>query len=142
MIDLINNNNIFDIVLGLIGGLGLFLYGINLMGDSLQALAGSKMKRIIEKLTNNIYVGILVGFIVTTVIQSSSGTTALSISLIRAGLMTMPQAVGIIMGANMGTTVTAFLFSFPAISDYSLSESGLFLLFSSETKNLKLLDKH
>lgn len=138
MIDLINNNNVFDIVLGLIGGLGLFLYGINLMGDSLQALAGSKMKRIIEKLTNNIYVGILVGFIVTTVIQSSSGTTVLSISLIRAGLMTMPQAVGIIMGANMGTTVTAFLFSFPAISDYSLLVIGIGAVFAFFLRNKKL----
>ncbi|MDF2699746.1 MAG: Na+/Pi-cotransporter [Haloplasmataceae bacterium] len=128
-----------EIILGLIGGLGLFLYGINLMGDALQSLAGNKMKMIIEKLTNNVFVGILVGAVVTGIIQSSSGTTALSISLIRAGLMTMPQAIGIIMGANIGTTATAFLFSFPAISDYSLFFVGIgaILIFFIRNKKVK-----
>lgn len=92
-----------------LGGLGIFLYGINKMGDSLKALAGEKMKLIIEKYTNNPFKGVLIGVIVTGLIQSSSGTTALTISLVRSGLMTLPQAVGIIMGANIGTTVTAFL---------------------------------
>lgn len=128
----------FSIILGLFGGLGIFLYGINLMGDSLQALAGNKMKKIIEKLTNNVFIGILVGLVVTAVIQSSSGTTALSISLIRAGLMTMPQAIGIIMGANIGTTVTAFLFSLPEISEYSLIFIGFGAIFIFFLRNKKL----
>ena len=95
----IKDADIIAILLGLIGGLGIFLYGINLMGESLKTLAGDKMKKVIEKLTNNVFMGILIGIFVTGIIQSSSGTTALSISLIRAGLMTMPQAIGIIMGA-------------------------------------------
>ena len=89
------------------------------MGESLKTLAGDKLKNIIEKLTNNIFMGIFIGIFSYRHYQSSSATTALSISLIRAGLMSMPQAIGIIMGANIGTTVTAFLFSFPKISDYS-----------------------
>lgn len=134
-------NDLVTVLLGLIGGLGIFLYGINLMGDGLQTLAGDKMKRIVEKLTNNIFVGIIVGMIVTAIIQSSSATTALSISLIRAGLMTMPQAIGIIMGANIGTTVTAFLFSFPAISDYSLIFVGIgaILIFFIRHKKVKVI---
>ncbi len=125
IIDYITRKDFIDILLGLIGGLGIFLYGINLMGESLKTLAGDKMKKVIEKLTNNVFMGIVIGALVTAIIQSSSGTTALSISLIRAGLMSMPQAIGIIMGANIGTTVTAFLFSFPSISEYSLLFIGI-----------------
>lgn len=96
-------------IFGLLGGLGLFLYGINKMGDSLKELAGSKLKVIIEKTTNTPLKGILVGFLITALIQSSSGTTALTVGLVRVGLMTLPQAVGVIMGANIGTTFTSFL---------------------------------
>lgn len=130
-----------SISLGLIGGLGIFLYGIHIMGNSLKALAGDKMTKIIEKLTNNVFMGILIGIIVTAILQSSSGTTALSISLIRAGLMTAPQAIGIIMGANIGTTVTAFLFSFPKITDLSLLFIGLgaFLIFFFRNKKFNAI---
>ena len=95
------------------GGLALFLFGINLMSDSLKAAAGSKLKSIIEKSTNTPLKGIIVGILLTVLIQSSSGTTALTIGLLRAGLMTFPQSVGIIMGANIGTTVTAFIIGLP-----------------------------
>ncbi len=95
------------------GGLALFLFGINLMSDSLKAAAGTKLKTIIEKSTNTPLKGILVGLLLTVIIQSSSGTTALTIGLLRAGLMTLPQSVGIIMGANIGTTVTAFIIGLP-----------------------------
>jgi len=135
----IAKSDLLDILLGLIGGLGIFLYGINLMGESLKTLAGDKMKSIIEKLTNNVFMGILIGILVTAIMQSSSGTTALSISLIRAGLMTMPQAVGIIMGANIGTTVTAFLFSFPKISEFSLLFIGVGALLIFFVKNKKTI---
>ncbi len=92
-----------------IGGLGLFLYGIHLTGESLKLLAGTKLKRLIEKTTNTPLKGVFMGILVTVLLQTSSGTTALTISLVRAGLMTLPQAAGIIIGANIGTTVTSFL---------------------------------
>ncbi len=142
-LNFIENPIFIDVMLGLIGGLGIFLYGINLMGETLKTIAGARIKHIIEKLTNNVFTGILTGILVTGIIQSSSGTTALSISLIRAGLMSMPQAVGIIMGANIGTTVTAFLFSFPQISDYSLFFVGFgsILIFFFKSRKLNQIGK-
>ena len=95
----------------IIGGLGIFLYGINLMSDSLKKLAGSKLKLFLEKTTNTPFKGILVGILLTAIIQSSSATTALVVGLVRAGLMTLPQAVGVIFGANIGTTFTSILIS-------------------------------
>ena len=91
------------------GGLGIFLFGIKFMGDGLKLFAGDRIKVIIEKTTSTPLKGVIVGIVVTGLIQSSSGTTALAVGLVRAGLMTLPQAIGIIMGANIGTTVTAFL---------------------------------
>ncbi|MCF7924907.1 MAG: Na/Pi cotransporter family protein [Candidatus Izimaplasma sp.] len=125
---------IFEIV----GGLGIFLYGINLMGDSLKAIAGNKLKLIIEKSTNTPIKGIFVGIIITGLIQSSSGTTALTIGLVRAGLMTLPQAVGIILGANIGTTVTSFLLGLK-IKAYALPimAAGSFLVFFSTRKKYR-----
>ena len=101
-----------QIVISLLGGLGLFLYGMNLMGESLEKVAGSKMKKIIELLTKNIFMGVLLGAVVTAVIQSSSATTVMVVGFVNAGLMGLPQAVGVIMGANIGTTVTAQIVSF------------------------------
>lgn len=100
-------------VMYVFGGLALFLFGINLMSESLKMAAGSKLKMIIEKSTNTPLKGILVGIFLTILVQSSSGTTALMIGLLRAGLMTLPQSVGVIMGANIGTTVTAFIIGLP-----------------------------
>ena len=97
------------LVFMVLGGLGVFLYGISLMGDSLKAIAGNRLKFIIEKSTNTPLKGMLIGFIITALIQSSSGTTAITVGLVRAGLMTLPQAIGIILGANIGTTMTSFL---------------------------------
>ena len=95
----------------IIGGLGIFLFGINLMSDALKKLAGSKLKLFLEKTTNTPFKGILVGILLTAIIQSSSATTALVVGLVRAGLMTLPQAVGVIFGANIGTTFTSVLIS-------------------------------
>ena len=95
-----------EYVLGLMGGLGLFLYGMSLMGDGLQKAAGSKLKSIISALTKNTFMGILVGTIVTMIIQSSSATTVMVVGFVNAGLMNLYQAVGIIFGANIGTTIT------------------------------------
>lgn len=124
----------------ILGGLGIFLYGINLMGDSLKALAGNKLKIIIEKTTNTPIKGILVGIVITGLIQSSSGTTALTVGLVRAGLMTLPQAVGIILGANIGTTVTSFLLGLK-IKEYALPimAAGAFLIFFTQRKRYKQL---
>ncbi len=108
-----------EVLFALFGGLGIFLYGIKLMGDSLKAFAGDNLRDIINKHTSNPFKGVLVGMFSTVCIQSSSGTTALTISLVRAGLMDLRQAVGVIMGANIGTTVTAFLLGLK-IKDYAL----------------------
>lgn len=127
-------------IFAIVGGLGIFLYGINLMGDSLKALAGTKLKLIIEKTTNTPIKGIFVGIIITGLIQSSSGTTALAVGLVRAGLMSLPQAIGIIIGANIGTTVTSFLIGLP-IKEYALPimATGSFLIFFINTKRYKRL---
>lgn len=96
----------------LFGGLGLFLFGMKLMGDGLENAAGEKLKSILEKVTSNKYMGVIVGAIVTAVIQSSSATTVMVVSFVNAGLMTLMQAAGVIMGANIGTTITAQLVAF------------------------------
>ena len=91
------------------GGIGLFLFGIKFMGDGLELAAGSKLKKLLEVLTSNRFLAVLVGFVVTAVIQSSSATTVMVIGFVNAGLMNLAQAVGVIMGANSGTTVTSVL---------------------------------
>ena len=101
-----------EIIIRIMGGLGLFLFGMNLMGEALEKAAGNKLKKIIELLTSNIFMGVLIGTLVTAVIQSSSATTVMVVGFVNAGIMTLPQAVGVIMGANIGTTVTAQLVSF------------------------------
>lgn len=101
-----------NIAFGVLGGLGLFLYGMNLMGTGLQKAAGDKLKKLIEILTHNRFTGVLVGTGVTMIIQSSSATTVMVIGFVNAGLMTLNQAVGVIMGANLGTTITAQLIAF------------------------------
>ena len=108
-----------DNVFALLGGMGLFLFGIKLMGDSLKNLAGDSLRDLINKYTSNKFAAVFTGALATVAIQSSSGTSALTISLVRAGLMDLTQAIGVIMGANIGTTVTAFLLGL-AIKDYAL----------------------
>ena len=100
------------ILISLIGGLGLFLYGMNIMGEGLQKSTGPKLEKAIELLTSNVVMGVLVGAVVTGIIQSSGATTVMVVGFVNAGIMTLYQAIGIIMGANIGTTVTAQLVSF------------------------------
>ena len=112
-------------VLMLVGALGFFIYGMKVMSDGIQKLAGQQMKNIISTITNNKFAGVLTGFFTTSLIQSSSATTVMVVSFVNAGLLSLRQAIGVIMGANIGTTVTAFLllaFGFGkfSISDYSL----------------------
>ncbi len=98
-------------VIGLLGGLGLFLYGMKLMGEGIEKVAGSKMKTILEWCTKNRLIGVIVGTIFTAIIQSSSATTVMVVSFVNSGLMNLMQAAGVIMGANIGTTVTAQIVS-------------------------------
>lgn len=96
-------------LLSMLGGLALFLYGMQMMGDGLEAAAGNKMKQILEKLTSNRVKGVIVGALITAIIQSSSATTVMVVGFVNTGLMTLQQAVWIIMGANIGTTITGQL---------------------------------
>ena len=100
------------VIIQLMGGLGLFIYGMKLMGDGLENAAGEGLKSILEKVTSNRLMGVAIGAIVTMVIQSSSATTVMVVGFVNAGLMSLAQAAGIIMGANIGTTVTAQLVAF------------------------------
>lgn len=99
----------FTNVMGLLGGLALFLYGMQMMSTGLEAAAGNKMKTILEKLTANRFVGVLVGALITAIIQSSSATTVMVVGFVNSGMMTLNQAIWIIMGANIGTTITGQL---------------------------------
>lgn len=123
-----------EIAISLIAGLGMFLYGMNVMGDGLQKAAGDKLKKIIEMLTTNRIMGVLVGAVVTGIIQSSSATTVMTVGFVNAGIMTLKQAIGIIMGANIGTTVTAQLVSF-SIEKYAPIAIGIGVLFWLFSKN-------
>ena len=96
-------------LLSLLGGLALFLYGMQMMSNGLETAAGNKMKQILEKLTSNRIKAVLVGAVITAVIQSSSATTVMVVGFVNSGLMTLNQAVWIIMGANIGTTITGQL---------------------------------
>lgn len=122
--------NVQTVLFEFIGGLGIFLLGIKFMGDGLQKTAGDRLRDILDKFTSNPILGILAGIIVTILIQSSSGTTVLTVGLVNAGFMTLRQAIGVIMGANIGTTVTAFIIGLD-IGEYSLPilAVGCFLLF-------------
>ena len=102
---------IFDLFT-LLGGLGLFLYGMDMMGKGLESAAGNRLKTILEKLTSNRLMGVLVGTLVTCVIQSSSATTVMVVGFVNAGLMNLSQAFGVILGANIGTTITAQIIAF------------------------------
>ena len=106
---------IFD-VFNVAGGLALFLYGMSIMGSGLEKLAGGKLEAILQRLTNSVWKGVLLGTVITALIQSSSGTTVIVVGLVNSGILTLPQAIGIIMGANIGTTVTGQLLSLSDIT--------------------------
>ena len=123
------------ILFSFFGGLGLFLYGIKGMSEGLQATAGDRMRLIIERGTKNPVRGIITGALVTALIQSSSGTTVLAVGLVNAGLLPLHQAIGVIMGANIGTTITAYLIGFD-LKAYALPiiAVGVFLMFFTKKK--------
>ncbi|MEX6340344.1 Na/Pi cotransporter family protein [Staphylococcus arlettae] len=127
-----------EIIFTFIGGLGIFLYGIKQMGDGLQASAGDRLRNILNKFTSNPIMGVIAGMVVTILIQSSSGTTVITIGLVTAGFMTMRQAIGVVMGANIGTTVTAFIIGID-IGEYALPilALGAFLIFFIHKRKAK-----
>ncbi|MFK4291638.1 phosphate:Na+ symporter [Bacillus sp. RC240] len=132
--------NIQDMIFQFIGGLGIFLFGIKYMGDGLQQAAGDRLRDILDRFTTNPLMGVLAGMLVTVLIQSSSGTTALTVGLVSAGFMTLRQAIGVIMGANIGTTVTAFIIGIK-IGEYALPVMavGAILLFFFKNKKVQSL---
>lgn len=107
-------------VLDLIGGLALFLFGMNAMGDGLEKLSGGKLEKMLEKLTSSTFKGFLVGILVTAVIQSSSATTVMVVGFVNSGIMKLSRAVGVIMGANVGTTVTSWILSLTGLEGDSI----------------------
>ncbi|MDK2866950.1 MAG: phosphate:Na+ symporter [Clostridiales bacterium] len=109
--DVLTSKEIFAILFPLLGGLGLFLYGMTVMSEGLEKSAGNRLEKIIEKMSGNVIVGVFVGAIVTMIIQSSSATTVMVVGFVNAGIMNLSQSIGIIMGANIGTTITAQLVS-------------------------------
>ena len=127
-----------QIVFGLLGGLAVFIYGMKMMSECLQKAAGEKMKKILSLLTRNPVMGALAGMLVTAVLQSSSATTVMAIGFVSAGLMTLPQAISIIFGANIGTTMTAQLIAFK-LSDYiyAIIFIGFIVYFISKSERVK-----
>ena len=103
--------NYVNILIPFVGGLGMFIYGMQIMAQGLENAAGSKMKSLLEVLTKNKLMGVLLGAAITAVIQSSSATTVMVVGFVNAGIMNLTQAMGVIMGANVGTTVTGWLVS-------------------------------
>lgn len=127
-------------ILSMAGGLGLFLFGIRTMGDGLENAAGAKLKRMLEVLTGNRFLAVLVGFVVTAIIQSSTATTVMVVGFVNAGMMSIAQAVGVIMGANIGTTVTSLLIAlnFSSVAAAAVLVGVILMLASKKTvvKNL------
>lgn len=129
-----------EMIFQFLGGLGIFLFAIKYMGDGLQKAAGNRLRDILDRFTTNPFMGVLVGIIVTVLIQSSSGTTVITVGLVSAGFMTLRQAIGVIMGANIGTTVTAFIIGLD-VGAYALPimAVGAFLIFFIRKNQIKNL---
>lgn len=133
-------NSTMEVIFGLLGGLAVFIFGMNMMSDCLQKAAGERMKSILALLTKNPILGVIAGALTTAVLQSSSATTVMAIGFVSAGLMTLPQAISIILGANIGTTMTAQIIAFK-LSDYIYVIIFIgfiisFLLKSEKAKNI------
>ena len=118
-----------------LGGLGLFLFGIKYMSDALQNVAGDRLRSFLEKGTKTPIRGVLSGALITAIIQSSSATSVLTVGLVNSGLLTLRQAIGVVMGANIGTTITAYIIGFK-LEAYALPiiAVGVFLLFFLKIK--------
>ena len=126
-------------IFSLLGGLGLFLFGIKTMGDGLEQAAGPKMKRLLEALTKNKILAVLVGALITGVIQSSSATTVMVVGFVNAGLLPLSKAIGVIMGANIGTTVTSLMLSFQLNYAVIFTAVGALCQLAGNRSSFKLL---
>lgn len=133
-------NELFTVITGMLGGLALFLFGMTMMSESLQKAAGERMRKVLSALTKNAFLGVLSGAIVTAVLQSSSATTVMAIGFVSAGLMTLPQAISIIFGANIGTTMTAQIIAFN-ISEFvpMIIFVGFMILFFAKKQEVKYI---
>jgi len=129
MLLFLNTMNIYSILLALFGGLGLFIYGINLSSDELKKIAGFKLRKTIDKLTNNILFAILLGILITAVLQSSSATTVLLVSSINASIISFAKTIGVIIGANIGATLTVQIISFN-LEQYAIPIIGFAIILS------------
>lgn len=129
--------NLQEMLFEFFGGLGIFLYGIKFMGDGLQKSAGDRLRDVLDRFTTNPVMGVLAGLIVTVLVQSSSATTVITVGLVSAGFMTLRQAIGVIMGANIGTTITAFIIGID-VGEYALPiiAVGSILLFFFKSKKV------
>lgn len=125
------------IIFEFIGGLGIFLYGIKTMGDGLQRSAGDRLRDILDRFTTNPFMGVLAGILVTMLIQSSTATTVITVGLVSAGFMTLRQAIGVIMGANIGTTFTAFIIGLD-VGEYALPMIAVGVIMLIFIKNAKV----
>ena len=129
---------IFTVTTGMLGGLALFLFGMMMMSESLQKAAGERMRRVLSALTKNAFLGVISGAVVTAVLQSSSATTVMAIGFVSAGLMTLPQAISIIFGANIGTTITAQIIAFNITEFVPLIIfAGFMILFLAKNQQVK-----
>lgn len=130
--------DVMQTIFGLLGGLAVFIFGMNMMSECLQKVAGEKMKKILALLTKNPILGVIAGALTTAVLQSSSATTVMAIGFVSAGLMTLPQAISIILGANIGTTITAQIIAFK-ITDYIyvFVFVGFIIYFLAKSEKLK-----
>lgn len=136
--DVISSKEILEIIIPLLGGLGLFLYGMTVMSEGLEKSAGNKLEKIIEKISGNIVVGVFAGALVTVIVQSSSATTVMVVGFVNAGIMNLTQAIGLIMGANIGTTITAQLVSIKltALAPIAIAIGTSIKLFSKNNKTI------
>lgn len=123
--------SVTEVIFSFLGGLGIFLYGLKIMGDGLQASAGDRLRDILNKFTSNPVLGVIAGIVVTILIQSSSGTTVITIGLVTAGFMTLKQAIGVIMGANIGNNGNRiyYRYRFRRICNANFSIRCIFNLF-------------
>ena len=130
--------DIIFLIMSIFGGLGLFLYGMQIMGDGLELAAGNKLRKWLELLTNNRFLGVFIGAAITAIIQSSSATTVMVVSFVNAGLMNLMQAVGVIMGANIGTTITGVLISLNISKIAPIATFiGIIMMMFAKKKNTK-----
>ncbi|MDQ0269461.1 Na/Pi cotransporter family protein [Cytobacillus purgationiresistens] len=129
--------NVQQIIFEFIGGLGIFLYGIKTMGEGLQRSAGDRLRDILDRFTTNPFMGVLAGILVTVLIQSSTATTVITVGLVSAGFMTLRQAIGVIMGANIGTTFTAFIIGLN-VGEYALPMIAVGVVLLIFVKNAKV----